>query len=541
MDFDLNKLPLAVLYAETHFRFFRFFPSFLYQKEPEIIFDMPKRIDSGNDVPVILICNDTDSYPIKILNVSLSLSQNSGSKKIFCESDISKYKIDHPFKNQSEVYLFSLSKELFTHGAFAVNGKAVVLCKKKERIIFNDNLKTTSKAPLVGYFAENRLPGYEYCLYGDLHVHSQFSRSHVEFGPPVSIIDTVASACGLSFVGITDHSYDLSCEMDNYLKTDPELGLWKSFVNNIQSQKKMFKTVIIPGEEISVCNENGHVVHLCTLGIKDFIPGSKDGARRQKGIPDTLKLEDVIKTIQRENGYSFAAHPGAKSSLLQRLFLKRGKWGKNDVHRDLQGFQPLNGGFTLSWRRAQQLWRSMLLKGYRLPLVAGNDAHGDFNRYRAIDKPFINIKENFFRHFSYSRTGIYCMDRSEEQILKSLKEGKTFITNGPYIGLSITDNPRDSIIKNRSVEFTDNTFYVIVYSTPEFGRIAVVQVIRGYYSSKCEKLLFNSSLSDQSYYLIKKIVIDPEHGLGYIRASVQCLKNDNTRAMAFTSPCYINK
>jgi len=32
------------LYPETHFRFFKFFPSLLFKKTPEIVFDAPRRI-----------------------------------------------------------------------------------------------------------------------------------------------------------------------------------------------------------------------------------------------------------------------------------------------------------------------------------------------------------------------------------------------------------------------------------------------------------------------------------------------------------------
>ena len=50
-----------------------------------------------------------------------------------------------------------------------------------------------------------------------MHVHSQYSQSHVEFGPPLKVIDEMANACGLDFTAVTDHSYDLSCAMDDYL------------------------------------------------------------------------------------------------------------------------------------------------------------------------------------------------------------------------------------------------------------------------------------------------------------------------------------
>ena len=83
--------------------------------------------------------------------------------------------------------------------------------------------------------------------------------------------------------------------------------------------------------------------------------------------------------------------PGARSGFLQRIFLKRGRWEKEDFKETLHGFQALNSGFTNSWERGKALWLELLQQGVRLPLLAGNDAHGDFSRYRAIKTPFLNL------------------------------------------------------------------------------------------------------------------------------------------------------
>lgn len=539
MNPDINAIPFLALYAETHFRFFRFFPSFLYQKQPEMLFDMPKRVGPGNDVPVLLICNDIDKFPVEITNVTLAVSQNRTSKIVFDESDISKHVIDHPYKQHCSVYLFYIANNLFTPGAFSINGKAVVKKKNKRIIVLNDNLKTSTKSALTGLISDDRLPGHEWCLYGDLHVHSQYTRSHVEFAPPVKVIDTMASASGLSFVGITDHSYDLACSMEDYLKPDPGLHLWKSLSNDILSGKNNYKTTLILGEEISTCNRKKRVVHLGALGIKEFIPGSKDGARKQvKHSQREPDIAEAIDIIEKQGGISFAAHPGARSKIMQKIFLKRGIWDIADVHENLHAFQAVNSGFSISWYRARKLWIKLLLQGRKLPLIAGNDSHGDFNRYRSLGKPFLTIHENFERYFGYAVTGIYNTNADNKSILDAIKNGKTFITTGPYLVISSTELPEDSIISHSVNSFGKNALFVSGISSYEFGIPQLLNIFRGYYKTKEEKLIHSISYSENLLRITKQITLDSENGPGYLRAEFTCSKEDGSRKKAVTSPCY---
>ena len=84
------------------------------------------------------------------------------------------------------------------------------------------------------------------------------------------------------------------------------------------------------GEEISCLNSKGKAIHLCGLGIKEFIPGSIDGAQHgARGAP-SLPLSQAIGAIHRQGGVAYAAHPGSTMGFMQRLFLKRGNWGPAD-------------------------------------------------------------------------------------------------------------------------------------------------------------------------------------------------------------------
>ena len=56
-------IPTVLLYAELHFRF-KWTGSRYFQKEPEILADLPIRIEPENDIPILLIIKDAHLYPI---------------------------------------------------------------------------------------------------------------------------------------------------------------------------------------------------------------------------------------------------------------------------------------------------------------------------------------------------------------------------------------------------------------------------------------------------------------------------------------------
>ncbi len=543
MNLDPIQIPFLALYAETHFKFFRFFPSFLFQKQPEILFDTPKRITPGKDVPLMLILNDIDKYPVDIINVKATISQNGSSKLVIDETDISRFLIDHPFKEQSSTYLFFISNYLFEQGTFSINATVTIQQKEKEKVsqttILNDNLKTSSKNALTGFLAEEPYPGYEWCIYGDLHAHSQYSRSHVEFGPPVTVLDIMANRCGLSLIGITDHSYDLSCTMRDYLKPDPEVNLWKSISSEINQEKEKYRSTVILGEEISTTNTKNRVVHLGALGIRKFIPGSKDGARKQTGQEHEPAIAEAVESIEKQGGVSFASHPGARSRIMQRIFLRRGNWDKEDVHPKLNAFQAVNNGFTRSWFRARKLWIQLLLQRRKLPLIGGNDAHGDFNRYRSLGVPFLSIAESFNRYLGYIRTGVYIKDTSEEAILDAVRNGMTFVTSGPFLTISSTGYTEDCIISHDDFSQKENTVSFVGISTHEFGIPSTLSVFRGYYQSKEEKLIKLFTYDKQQLRVTEEITLDKEKGPGYLRVSLDCVKEDGIHTFAVTSPVYL--
>jgi hypothetical protein len=119
--------PIA-LYAETHFRFGGWTPSALFRREPEIIFDSPRRLRQGRDLPVALLINDTHLYPVAMVSVSIAVSRadavNDGAKPMLFEFDrarIQESVIGHPLKNQMHAYILTIPREELPSGEIFVN------------------------------------------------------------------------------------------------------------------------------------------------------------------------------------------------------------------------------------------------------------------------------------------------------------------------------------------------------------------------------------------------------------------------------------
>jgi len=71
-DTLLQLLPLG-LYAELHYTF-RYGFSFIKKLEPEILADMPFRLNNSSRLPVLILIKDSDAYPIELKGIEAHLS-----------------------------------------------------------------------------------------------------------------------------------------------------------------------------------------------------------------------------------------------------------------------------------------------------------------------------------------------------------------------------------------------------------------------------------------------------------------------------------
>ena len=237
LPLDISALPFIALYAETHFRFFKLFPSFLFARQPEVIFDAPGRLDPGEDLPILLIANDLHRFPAEFADCAIAVSWPHATPKRFDFPDIAEFELEQPFRSSMRAFILRIPRSALPSGLIYITCRITVKCGNKKHVVINDNLRTSGKFSFVCFVADHHLPGSEFCSYGDLHVHSQYSQSHVEFGPPLAVIDAMAQASGLSFVALTDHSYDLACSMEDYLVPDPDINRWRTFQNELAERE----------------------------------------------------------------------------------------------------------------------------------------------------------------------------------------------------------------------------------------------------------------------------------------------------------------
>lgn len=526
-----------MLYAEVHFRFFRFFPSLLYKKEPEIIFDAPRRIGPGHSLPVVLIINEVDRFPVKFNEVSITVNYGNAKPILFNFKDLNLFEINHSLQKYLRAFIFEIPRPQLSDGEVFINAALSITNGTRNWTVLNDNLFGSSKQPFRCMISSEKLPASKICSYGDLHNHSIYSQSHVEFGPPLQVYDRIADVSGLQFLAITDHSYDLCCKTDNYLIQDQSLTKWKLLKEDLL---KRYNTIMIQGEEISCLNYESKVVHLCGLGLKEYLSGTLDGARKNNIFNEQLTIEEAINQIHLQGGLAVAAHPGSNSGFMQKFFLNRGIWTEKERLDLLDGYQALNSGYYKSWSRAKSLWLNQLNKGIRLPLLGGNDAHGDFNRYRALSVPFIQIYEGFQRFMGHGKTGIYGKIKSDQDILNCIRNGATFITTGPYLSINKVSAPDESIISNKTLPYNGNDLIIHAISSFESGKILKLKVFKGVISEG-EKPVLVKHYKETIYEIREPLTGIDLNGNCYLRAELTSILPDGETFEAFTSPCYFNK
>ncbi|MBN1131405.1 MAG: CehA/McbA family metallohydrolase [Chitinispirillaceae bacterium] len=540
---ELNVLTFIALYAETHFRFFRWFPSLLFSRMPEVLFDVPRRLGPGEDLPVLLMVNDVHRFPSELSGCAVVISRQREKPLRFDFPDSVSFELEHPLRRVMRAFIFTIRRTELPSGLFHVTCTVAVKSGGKRRDVVNDNLPSTGKLSFTCFAASDSLPGSEYCSYGDLHVHSQYSQSHVEFGPPLAAIKAMARASGLSFAAVTDHSYDLACSMDDYLASDQGLGRWLAFQRDIVLQTGKGVS-LIPGEEVSCLNGKKKVVHLCGIGIKDYIPGTLDGARKKRRGERQLTIQEAVKAIHGQNGVAVAAHPGVKPGFFQKIFLSRGAWSEQDAKTGIDAFQIFNDGYTRSWYNGKSLWIKTLRQGHKASLAAGNDAHGDFNRYRALAVPFISVSENQGRYFGCGKTGVYGKAADASVIIERIREGNTFITTGPYVAISSSGSPADFVPVGRTAEGKVKELFIHAISTPEFGHIRSVELYGGGSKGgdRREKKVFTRYYDGTGHQACERIELSSlPAGTSYVRAEVSCLNpsGGSGRSAAFTGAVFL--
>ncbi len=523
---------LIFLYAETHYTFKGIY-SRLKKKEPEIIADLPHRLEPNSPIPILILIKDADQFPINLQGIEITLI-NQGKKGRFYfefESQLISCKIWHKVLeiDPGEHYKGKTSVDVIIQ--YSRNGK-------KYRIK-NDNYACTSHAPFEIFIAEEALPKSKSWHFGEFHCHTIYTSDQVEFGAPLDATARLAQAMGLNFFCATDHSYDLDDNPNNYLQNDPDLLKWKTFQREIKGLNgKYSQFVIVPGEEVSAGNHRGRNVHFLILNHPEFLPGQGDGAEKWLQTRPNLSIAQILDKIDA-HALAFAAHPETKPPFLEWLLVRRGKWEKKDyLHTRLNGLQIWNGTDD-GLEEGKQKWIQLLLQGRRLFICGGNDAHGNFNRFRQIGFPFLTMREHHHHLFGKVRTGVYLeKGLSLNNLLEAFKQGRMVVTDGPFVNFWVKNEIKQQAGLGGSISGKNFTVEMECYSTPEFGGLKELKMYGGDLWTKKEGLIQATRKFSTKYKHFERIDINKKINSSYLRAELYSEQNGMT-FKCFTNPIWI--
>jgi len=524
------------LYAETHFRIPGLFSRY-YKKEPEIIADVPFRLDPGQPLPVLILIKDTHLFPVTLLNISATLYRGDFKYEILNDCP-EKLFVNQPVWH--ELYSTPLPEDTEGHVrldvliTFEINGKV--------KTVRNDNYALTSHSPFEINIDPHPLPKKQKWFLGDLHYHSIYSNDQVEFGAPLDVTKQIAGTMGIDFFAVTDHSYDLDDLPDDYLQNDPLLSKWYDMLESVAALNEGDRSfVIIPGEELSAGNDKNQNVHFLLLNNREFFPGSGDSAEKWFRTRPEWQIRKVLSKLDAA-ALAVAAHPETEPPLLQKLLINRGKWEDRDYMAEgLHGVQVWNGIKNHFLDHGLKKWVSLLLQGKRLSLLAGNDAHGNFNRFRQLGTPFLTMRENKNDVFATVRTGVYIeKDFSLNSLVEAIKNGRTIVTDGPFAELSIKN--KNGIESKIGDCFTENSGLVqfTALSTPSFGFIKSIGLYAGDLSRKQEIKVFCLTPGPECYQYSEEKVLPSLPQSGYVRLTVVS-ENKSGTYHCFTNPVYIKQ
>ena len=524
----VNFVPIVALYAELHYKF-PFIKSRYYIDEPEIITDIPHRIDPGRQIPILLMIKEGNKFPVYIKEIKINY---------YCKEQRTDIQtVSHSLNKHIDSYLWykNIFLEPMSPGEYLFEINILYSINSKNKNCVNNNTPLLEKKPHRVYCSSDRFPKMDGYIYGDLHYHSILTDDMVEYGAPLDSTVIASEASGLDFVCNTDHSYDLDIKEGSWFEDDLKLEKWYNSRANIKKINSEHDSKILPSEEVSIHNHRKRNIHALVLNNHSFLEGKGDGARTYFNRKCKYNTKSLYQN--KESGsIVIAAHPFVKVSLMEWIFIKRGKWEWNDIiHDGLSGLQILNGPYDKSFFDGLEIWKKLLLNGYKKFIYAGNDAHGNFNMYRQIKIPMFSLSQKYHQILGQSRTGIYSTNNTKN-VVQALKSGRCFITNGPFIENIITDDGGCDYFSGQELHGTNSTITIKVLSSIEFGKIDFVKIYAGSTKIRSEKIIYN--FTDINSYKFERILKLEGYESTYIRS--ECKVKSEKIIRAYTNPTWIS-
>ena len=501
-------------------------------RRPEVIADLPIRLQPDTRLPILCIIKDALRFPTLLNSIEITIKNKDG----VVYEELVKF-------GSMRIEERYWSKLLFIELPSGISGKMDVRLKfdltdteEKRYQVINDNLKGLPPLELSVNVSGEKLPELADWHYGDFHTHSEFTDDKVEFGAPIKDSLILSSALGLEYFVVADHSYNLDNSMEFPFENDAELPRWNALKQLINEHESGDNSIPIRAEEVSCGNAKGENVHLLILNSPKFIPGNGDCEDNYPDRKPTMSINDVL-DLMGDEAIAVAAHPREKPSLGQKVIFNRGFWSKEDLKDErITGLQILNGLPDKAFYEGLELWKELLLEGDKKIILAGNDAHGNFNKFRQIKIPFLSMHQHERQLFGQVRTAIRYSENNSGSILEAIRRRRAQISTGPISDISIVSDEGELFGMGDEAALDSGNLQVRAVSSKEYGRLKKVVVVAGDLSTKRESVLHEFGNFESDYTFEKSLPID-FRSISYIR--METFTEGENRPFSFTNPIWI--
>ncbi|UCE07109.1 MAG: hypothetical protein JSW07_03470, partial [bacterium] len=252
---------------------------------------------------------------------------------------------------------------------------------------------------------------------------------------------------------------------------------------------------------------------------------------------------DQILNQLEDGALAIAGHPEVPIPFLQWLLIRRGRWHLKDFqHNRLDGFQIWNGENDDIFYRGSPNWIKLLLEGKRPSLIAGNDAHGNFNHFRQIGFPFLTFRESNSQLFGKMRTGVRIIKNfSQQNLIQAVKNCRALVSNGPVVDLLIRNEQNKTVQVGDEIQGHQFNLTIRIKSSEEFGTLESFHLFRGDLIAKQEDsiLVVENFINRYSFELEHKLAVFSNPV--YIRAELTARKTNDQITRCLTNPIWIKK
>jgi len=240
------------------------------------------------------------------------------------------------------------------------------------------------------------------------------------------------------------------------------------------------------------------------------------------------------------NTFAAAAHPYSHINWLERFLVRRCKWENDDLMQErLNGWQIQNGVWDKEFEKGLAEWEKALNLSEKRYIFAGNDAHGNLNRFRQVRLPMITLWENHHHLFGKVNTRVKpSKSTGVSGVIEALKSGRAVISDGPALEIGIIQNECEYLSGSSVRTSRGGSAYVTYITSSEFGEINQLRILTKdneknltFTYRKLNRLPMCSSWQGRITF--------PLEGKEYIRAEISTVDFRGQTHRALTNPIWL--